>query len=105
MLLPEAGTPLTSDQFEMIMEVVGERKHNFPDEPPLMTLWVVFSNIGDRYAQVECVEQEWTGFKKDIPKVNNGEGPTCPNGHALKQGPRLSIGWVEDKETQKRHGI
>lgn len=105
MLPPKAGTPLTSDQFEMIMEAVGDRQKNFSDEPPLVSLWLVFSNIGDRFAPAVCVEEEWRGFKKDIPEHNAEDAPRCPNGHPIRQGPRLSLGWVEDKEIQTRHAV
>lgn len=104
-MFPRPGDPLTADEFEMIMEAVGDRKRNFPDEPALMSMWVVFANIGDRFASVICMEEEWSGLKKDIPKPEEGNDPKCPNGHPIRQGPRLSVGWVEDKEIQKGHGI
>lgn len=104
-MFPRIGDPLTADEFEMIMEAVGDRQRNFPDEPPLVSLWVIFSNIGDRFASVTCIEEEWSGLKQDIPKPDEGNDPKCPNGHPIRQGPRLSLGWVEDKEIQKGHGI
>lgn len=105
-MFPKAGDPLTSDEFEYIMEAVGDRQRNFPDEPPLISLWTIFSNIGDRFASVICMEEEWSGIKEDILKLDLADGPPkCPNGHPIRQGPRLSIGWVEDKEIQTGHGI
>jgi hypothetical protein len=103
--MPKAGNPLTSDEFDMMMEAVQDRHKNFPDEPPVVILWTVFSNIGDRFSPVVCMEEEWSGLKQDIPKTSAGEDPKCPNGHPIRQGPRLSLGWVEDKEIQTRHGI
>jgi hypothetical protein len=104
-MVPEAGNALTYEDFEEIMEVVEERLKNFPKEPPVIILWTVLANIGDRYAPVECMEKEWEGQKKDLPKAAEGEDPRCPNGHPIRQGPRLSVGWVEDKEIRTRHGI
>lgn len=102
---PEAGNPLTFEDFEAIMEAVDARRKHFPEEPAVLTLWTIIANIGDRYAPVICMEEEWQGEKQDIPTPPPGEDPKCPNGHPIRQGPRLSIGWVEDKGIQTRHGI
>ena len=93
--IPQAGNTLTIADVEQIAGAIKTRRKNFPDEPLEMTVALVLLNIGDRYAPVQCIEQEWTGLKQDIPK---GEGvPKCPNGHVMTQGPGLSLGWYTDQ--------
>jgi hypothetical protein len=93
--VPKPGDILTSDDFNMIMEAVKTRRENFPEEPAGMSMALVFFNIGDRFAKLECREQEWTGYKSDIPETDGD--PKCPNGHELMQGPPLKLGWLEAK--------
>lgn len=90
--VPKVGDTLNTDDFEMIMEAVEQRQKNF-DEPPVLSMALVFGNIGQRFAPVICLEGEWEGVKQDVPK---GEGdPKCPNGHPLRAGPPLKLGWVK----------
>lgn len=93
--VPEAGDFLSTEDVEMIFEAVRVRQTNF-DEPAGLSILVVMLNIGDRFAPVECIEQEWQGLKKDIPVPEDGGIPKCPNGHALTQGPGLRLGWLRD---------
>lgn len=90
--MPTVGTPLSTTDMDIIFEAVLDRKTNFPDEPSNMIFYLVLSGIGERYRTVQCIEQEWTCLKKDVPQ---GEDlPTCPNGHALVEGPGMTIGWI-----------
>lgn len=101
--LHEAGKSLSFEDIEMIVEAIERRRKNFPDEPKEMSIGLILANIGDRFTPVACVNGEWRGVKKDIPK---GEGvPTCPNGHVMTQEPGgLTLGWVSviDPEEQAR---
>lgn len=90
--IPEAGKPLSTEDMDMIFAAVRDRQTNFPNEPAALSFYVVINGIGERFRQVECIEQEWTGFKKDVI-LGNG-APTCPNGHSLTQGAGLTIGWI-----------
>jgi len=90
--MPAAGQPLTIHDVEEIIGAMEQRSTNFPDESFELTCAVILLNIGNRYTGVSCVEGEWVGIKKDIPK---GEGvPTCPNGHPLMEGAGLQLGWL-----------
>lgn len=92
--IPQAGDSLKIADIEILVSAIVDRQQNFPGEPVGLTIALVMMNIGDRYSPVECLEQEWTGLKKDIPK---GEGvPKCPNGHVLTQGAGLKLGWLSD---------
>ena len=92
--IPKAGDPFTKADFDMIMDAVNYRQQKFPEENIVLSLALVMFNIGDRFAPVTCIEQEWKGLKRDIPP---GEGvPKCPNGHVLMQGNGLKLGWMED---------
>lgn len=92
--IPKAGDFLTIVDVEHIVEAIVTRQEKFPGEPVGVTIALILMNIGDRYSPVECIEQEWTGYKKDLER---GEGvPKCPNGHVLTQGPGLKIGWLND---------
>jgi hypothetical protein len=92
---PKAGDKLSMEDVEQIAGAIKTRRENFPDEPFEMTVALVLYNIGDRYSPVECIEQEWTGVKQDIPR---GEGvPKCPNGHVLTQGLGLKLGWYQEE--------
>lgn len=93
--IPKAGEAFNTDDFEMLLEAIEKRNKNFPDEPAAITMGLVLFNIGDRFTPVECMEQEWKGIKKDIPRGE--ESPKCPNGHDLMQGPSLKIGWVQEE--------
>jgi len=55
----------------------------------------VLSGIGERYRTVQCVEQEWSCLKKDVPLGYGESSPTCPNGHDLVEGPGMTIGWIQ----------
>lgn len=103
--IPKAGEALTIKDVEVILEAVGARKKNFPDEPAAMTIALVLMNIGDRYAKVSCVAGEWVGLKTDIPKSETNDIPKCPNGHVLTQDRGLSVGWVDPAWSQKLHGV
>lgn len=93
--VPKVGDALNIDDLEMIIEAVEQRQRNFPDEPSEMTLALVFFNIGDRFAPVTCINGEWSGLKKDIPKGNPQSIPKCPNNHVLTMGPGLRLGWID----------
>jgi hypothetical protein len=87
---PKPGAPLTTDDFDMIMDAVLERKQKHPNEPIKLTLYLVMSGIGERFRKIQCVEQEWACFKHEVP-----ESMTCPNNHSLHEGPGLTLGWIE----------
>lgn len=91
---PKPGDPISMEDVEMIIEAIGKRIQNFPDEPPALAFALVMKNIGDRFTPVECLEKEWTGIKFDVHKPEEGD-PKCPNGHPLMQGKELTLGWVE----------
>lgn len=89
-----AGKPLSMSDLEMITDAIKKRRENFPEEPKEMTWALVLMNIGDRFTPVECMNGEWRGVKKDVPKGE--DEPKCPNGHVLIQGKGgLTIGWVK----------
>lgn len=92
--IPKAGDLFTKEDFDILVKALQKRMENFPEENFVLTLGLVLFNIGDRYAPVTCIEQEWKGLKRDIPP---GEGiPKCPNGHPLIQGNPLRLGWMEE---------
>lgn len=93
---PKAGDPIDMEDFEMILEAVGARQKNFPNEPAALSMALVFFNIGDRFAHATCTNGEWIGLKQDIPKTD-GDVPTCPDGHPLMLGYGLKIGWIQDQ--------
>lgn len=96
--MPAAGKAVTIKDIEEILEAVEARQNNFPDEPRDMTFMLVMLNIGDRYASVTCINGEWVGKKKDIPKPLDESGiPKCPDGHPLTQGAGLKLGWIVDE--------
>lgn len=86
---PDIGAPLSTDDFDMILEALAERGSKNPEEPGAITLWLILTGIGERFRKVQCVEQEFECLKKDVP-----ESLTCPNGHTLHEGPGVTIGWV-----------
>lgn len=90
--IPQAGETFSLEDMEMVFEAVKERQEKHPEEAAGLSLWVVFSQIGERFRKVQCVEQEWEGVKQDIP-VSLGD-PKCPNGHSLHAGSGLRIGWL-----------
>lgn len=93
--VPKIGDALRLSDAQMIIDATSARKHNFPDEPFLMSMGVVLLNIGEQYAKVECVMGEWKGIKRDIPNSKNSNSlPKCPNGHVLLQGAGLKLGWI-----------
>lgn len=94
--MAKVGEALTIEDIEEILEAVDARQANFPDEPRDMTFMLVMLNIGDRYSEVECVNGEWTGIKKELKRRADGGVPLCPNGHPLLQGPGLKLGWLSD---------
>lgn len=89
---PKAGDRLTTDDLEMIFEAVKKRQENFPEEAAGISFWMVLSGIGERFRRIECIEQEWSGFRKDVEL--DKEKLTCPNGHDLVEGPGIAVGWV-----------
>lgn len=93
--IPKAGEPVTAEDFDMILEAVGQRQQNFPQEPSSLTMAMIFFNIGDRFTPVTCIEEEWTGVKQDL-RHETGI-PKCPNGHTLTEGPSLKLGWVNEQ--------
>lgn len=92
--MAKQGKPLSIEDVEEILEAVETRSQNFPGEPRDMTFMVVMLNIGERYADVTCVQGEWEGKKKDLTPRKDGGIPLCPNGHPLTQGPGLKLGWL-----------
>lgn len=96
--IPKSGDVLSVQDIEMIAEAVLERQENFRDEPVDVSLCVVLSNIGDRFAQVSCINGEWTGvkFKANLRIVS--DIPRCPNGHVLYQTEGLQLGWIYNNE-------
>lgn len=90
--MPTVGDSLSMEDMEMIFEAVRDRQKNFPDEPASLSMWLVFQGIGERFRQIVCIEQEWTGLKKDVLYV--GDEPRCPNGHSLTAEAGMTIGWV-----------
>jgi hypothetical protein len=91
--MAEAGKSLSIEDAQEIIEAFERRHKNFPLETWDMTIMLVLLNIGDRYAEVVCINGEWTGIKKDIPK--GIDLPRCPNGHILTQGSGLTLGWIK----------
>mgnify|MGYP006191739129 CR=1 FL=1 len=77
----------------MVLEAIQTRLENFPGENPTVAMAVVMFNIGDRFTKLECMEQEWKGVKADV--IPEDGPPHCPNGHPLRQGPTVKLGWVE----------
>lgn len=96
--IPKAGESITTEDFDMILEAIGKRHQNFPNEPPVLSMAIVMMNIGDRFAPVACVEGEWKGHKKDL--YGGVDVPKCPNGHAVIQGVGLKIGWIGPLEKE-----
>lgn len=94
--IPKAGDQFTTDDFDMVLEAYEQRQRNFPNEPASFTFALVLFNIGDRFTPVECIEQEWAGLKKDVPKSDGV--PKCPNGHVLVQGLPLKLGWIQERD-------
>lgn len=94
--IPKIGDAIKTDDIQMILDAVGKRKKNFPDEPAAISFMVVMFNIGDRFSPVECIEGEWKDIKFNARK-NHNDLPVCPNGHPLTQGLGLRLGWVEEK--------
>lgn len=95
--VPTPGDVFNLQDFEMFMQAVHERREKFPDEDSITSWIVVMLNIGDRFTRVKCTgPEEWTGMKKDAGTT--GDLPTCPDGHALHQGPTVCLGWVIDTE-------
>lgn len=91
--VPTPGSSLSFEDVEMISEAIVKRTENFPEEPLVMTVALVLSNIGDRFAPVQCINGEWAGIKAQIPRGTGGV-PLCPNGHPMTQGDGLLLGWV-----------
>jgi hypothetical protein len=91
--VPKAGEAINREDLEMLTEAFATRQKNFPDEPAVITLSLILMHIGERFAPLTCIEQEWTGYKWDIPKSE--DQPKCPNGHDLTAGPGLVLGWME----------
>lgn len=97
--VPEDGDALNLEDAQMIIEAFIKRRENFPAEPSNMTLALILLNIGDRFATVTCIEEEWTSLVQDIPK---GTGvPKCPNGHVLTKGPGMHLAWMSDPSEEE----
>lgn len=97
--MPEIGQAITVDDMDMMLQAMGERQAKHPDEPAALSMYVVFNGIGDRFTPVQCIEQEWSGVKQDIPKRDEkGEKPKCPNGHPLVQASRVRLGWIQEPD-------
>lgn len=98
--IPESGDVLSASDVELIFQAINDRHQKHPDEPMMLTAVLVMLNIGDRFAKVECTEQEncrWTGIKQDLMGENSPGGiPKCPNGHPLFQEPGLRLTWKKD---------
>lgn len=90
---PDIGKPFSEADFDLVMDTVRERQAKKPEEPATLSLYFVLTNIGEKYRKVQCIEQEFECFKKDIVLPEEGP-PTCPNGHSLHEGPGLTLGWV-----------
>lgn len=88
------GKKLAIEDIGEIIDAMETRSKNFPGEPFDMTLMLVLLNIGDRYTPVTCTEGEWVGKKEEVPHCKEGDIPKCPNGHALHQGERVTLGWM-----------
>lgn len=86
---PVEGETLSIDDIDMIFDLVKTRQEKNPDEPIKLSFFVVMQRIGEPFRQVRCDELEWEGRIADIP-----ENEKCPNGHGLKVGPGVAIGWV-----------
>jgi hypothetical protein len=96
--IPKSGDRLTFSDVEMISEAVKTRQKNFPNESIDLTVALVLTNIGKRFAPVTCIDGEWTGFISDVPKLkDDSDTPTCPNGHDLGIGPSLVLGWYTEE--------
>ena len=91
--VPKPGDKLSIDDCDMIVEAIERRQENFPEEKLGISVAVVLFNIGNRFAPVYCINGEWKGLKKDIPKREGGGVPLCPNGHVMTEGPSLCLGW------------
>lgn len=94
----QSGNRLTTKQLENLLAMVGTRQINFPDEPPVMSMGLVFLNAGEVYSLVECREEGcgWKGTKQEVAKGDKGV-PKCVNGHegSIFITKELSLGWVE----------
>lgn len=101
--IPKNGDFLIKDDVAAIYEAYEAHQKKFPLTPPPISLAWVMMNIGNDYAPVECIEQEWEGsiFDVDMRK----DEPRCPNGHALRRGAPLRLSWsrkiaesIEDRD-------
>ncbi len=90
---PDVGKAFSMTDFDMVMEAVKERQRKNPEEPIQLTLYLMLTKMGERFRKVQCIEQEWEGYKKDIDWDGESE-PKCPNGHSLHPGPGITLGWV-----------
>ncbi len=86
---PEEGETLSLDDIDLIFDLVMRRQERHPDEPVKLSFWLVMTKIGEKFRKVRCIELEWEGIVAEVP-----ENEKCPNGHDLKVGPGLAIGWV-----------
>lgn len=93
--MPAPGQALSITDVEEITTAIKTRREKFTDEPEEITLALVLMNIGERYRSVGCIEGEWIGKKRDIPKPEGDRPPACPNGHPLTEAKNgITIGWV-----------
>lgn len=95
--IPKAGDFITTEDIEKMFEAIEMRQKNFPNEPRIISATLVAMNIGNRYRQVYCQEQEWSGVITDVQMPDKGQDPKCPNGHLLIKGPSLRLAWVESQ--------
>jgi hypothetical protein len=90
--MPEVGKGLSIEDVEMLLNALETRSTNFPEESFDLTFALVMLNIGQRFTSVSCINGEWVGQKKDVPKGD--DVPKCPNGHVLMEGVGIQLGWI-----------
>lgn len=73
------------DDVEDIILIINKRWEAFPKDGIDMAVAVALMNYGDGFTEVECVNGEWAGIKKDI-RPSDGI-PKCPNGHVMLEKP------------------
>ena len=88
---------LTPDQCREMADSISYRRTRFPDEDFGTAIAVVLLNFGDQWTPVKCINGEWEGIKRELPR---GSGvPTCPNGHVMFEGSnRRRLAWEEYTE-------
>lgn len=77
---------------EAIAAAILWRQEHWVDESLRQSIMVVLFNYGDKYTEVTCTQNEWSGVKGDLE--SDGGLPHCPNGHPLFEmsgGKRLAL--------------